>query len=176
MSNQVLLWGSIILPWLTLFFLKKEDIKRYMPVALFGALMTTIVGELALALKWWVIKDSIFPFYHMPTLTYGGFPVGIIWIFKFTNKKFFLFMLVNVAFDFGLASTWDKLLVSRGIIEIINATPFQLLLQDIINAALLYRFQMWQEGVLISPEKTSHSHKLQPAVAKPLPNDQEDNE
>ena len=166
-NNQTLLWASIILPWLTLVFLKKEDIKRYMPVALFGALMTTIVGETALAMKWWVIKDSIFPFYHLPTLTYGGFPVGIIWIFKFTNKRFFLFMLVNLAFDFGLAATWDKLLVSRGILEIVNATPSQLLVQDIINAALLYRFQMWQEEVLTSPEQKSVSLKLQPA-AKPL--------
>jgi len=172
-NNQILLWSSIILPWFTLVFLKKEDIKRYMPVALFGALMTTIVGELALALKWWVIKDAIFPFYHMPTLTYGGFPVGIIWIFKFTNKRFFLFMLVNLIFDFGLASTWNKLLASRGIIEIVNATPFQLLLQDIINAALLYRFQMWQEGVFISPELKNISPKLQPA-AKPLDQDEQE--
>jgi len=145
-----------------------------MPVALFGALMTTIVGETALAMKWWVIKDSIFPFYHLPTLTYGGFPVGIIWIFKFTNKRFFLFMLVNLAFDAGLAVSWDKLLASRGIIEIVNATPLQLLLQDTINAAVLYRYQMWQEGVLISPEQKSYSPNLQPAVLKPFPPEEDD--
>lgn len=174
MNNQILLWSSIILPWITLVFLKKEDIKRYMPVALFGALTTTIIGETALALKWWVIKESIFPFYHLPTLTYGGFPVGIIWIFRFTNKRFFLFMIVNLLFDVGLAISWDRLLVNRGIIEIVNATPFQLTLQDLINAALLYRFQMWQEEVLIPSEIKSASSTLQPAMTKPLDQDEQE--
>ncbi len=34
MSNQILLWSVLILPWLTLFFMKKEDIKRLMPASL----------------------------------------------------------------------------------------------------------------------------------------------
>jgi len=29
MSNQLILWGMLTAPWLTLFFMKKEDIKRY---------------------------------------------------------------------------------------------------------------------------------------------------
>jgi hypothetical protein len=173
-NNHILLWSSIILPWFTLVFLKKEEIKRYMPVALLGALITTMVGELALALKWWVITDAIFPFYHMPSLTYGGYPVAIIWIFKFTNKRFLLFMLINVAFDLAHSFTLDKLLVSRGIIEIVNATPFQLLLVDIINAAVLYRYQMWQEGVLVSPEQKSYSLKVQPAALKPILKEEDD--
>ncbi|WP_269083310.1 hypothetical protein [Ornithinibacillus contaminans] len=39
MLNQVILWGILIAPWLTLFFMKKDAIKRYMPVAIFASIV-----------------------------------------------------------------------------------------------------------------------------------------
>jgi hypothetical protein len=32
-TNQVMLWGMLIVPLLTLFFMPREDLKRFMPVA-----------------------------------------------------------------------------------------------------------------------------------------------
>jgi hypothetical protein len=46
MSNQVLLWSMLILPWLTLFFMSTENIKKWTPVALFSALTSVLAVEL----------------------------------------------------------------------------------------------------------------------------------
>lgn len=173
MSNQVLLWSSIVIPWLTLFFLKREAIKRYMPVALFGALVTTITGELGLALNWWSIDDTIFPFYHIIPYTYGAFPVGIIWIFTFTYKRFWLFMLTNAALDFVLTFPMQSFTTQRGIAELVNMNNTQTFLIAIINAVVLYGYQIWQEEVLVVHEQATSSASLQPAMAKPLPGEDE---
>jgi hypothetical protein len=174
MSNQFILWGSIILPWLTVFFLKKEDVKRYLPVALFGALITTVITEIALALNWWINKDVIFPFYHLTPFSFGGFLVGIIWIFKYTYRRFFLYMLVNAAFNFILTGPFVDWLESRGIIEFVNIAGYQLLLINLANAAVLYGYQLWQEEVLVPAARVAVSPRLQPSAAKPLPPDRDE--
>lgn len=174
MSNQFYLWGSIIAPWLTIFFLKKEDVKRYMPVALFGALITTVVAELALALNWWIVKDAIFPLPHLAPFTYGGFLVGIIWIFKYTYRRFLLFMLANTVINYVLSIHVMNWLQSRGILELVNTNGYRLLIMNIAIAAVLYGYQLWQEEVLVPAARTATSSRLQPAAAKPLPADKDE--
>ncbi|MPM89704.1 hypothetical protein SDC9_136816 [bioreactor metagenome] len=176
MNNQLYLWGSVILPWFTLLFLKADDVKRYMPVALFGALVTTIIGEIALALNWWSIKESIFPFYHLAPYIYGAFPVGVIWIFKFTHDRFWLFILANAALDIILAFPILNFTIQRGIVEIINITSFQLFLVFLLNAVALYVYQEWQDDAPLFAESTKSSPNLQTALAKPLPEDKDDQE
>lgn len=140
-----------------------------MPVALFGALLTTVFAELAIALKWWVVKDTIFPFYHIAPFTYGAFIVGIIWIFKFTYGRFVIFLLANAAFEYVLSYPVNNLMIQRGIIEFVTISQWQLIVMNLVIAAGLYAYQMWQEGVLVSMEQTNHAIiRLQPAVAKPL--------
>lgn len=153
MSNYIYLWGSAILPWFTLFFMKKKDIQRYMAVAMLGAVITSVVIETALALNWWIVTDSIFPFYHMPPYIYGAFPVGIIWIFRFTNKRFLRFMLVNAVLDYALAYPIFEFTVRRGIVAVPNPTSTSqyLFLIAIIVAAMLYVYQLWQESKVKSP-------------------------
>lgn len=171
MSNQ---WGSVILPWVTLLLLKKDDVKRYMPAALFGALATTVIGEIALALNWWNVKEAIFPFYHMAPYIYGAFPVGVIWILKFTHERFWLFMFVNAVVDIILAFPILNFTIQRGIAEIININNIQLFLIFLLNAVALYGYQKWQDDVLVFSESTRNSPRLQSALAKPLPEDKDD--
>jgi hypothetical protein len=177
MSNQVFLWGSIILPWFSLLLLKKEDVKRYMPVALFTMLVSTIVSELGVALQWWVVIETIFPFYHIVPYTFGAYPVGAIWIFKFTYKRFLLYMFTNVVIDYIANYPLQYFAAQRGIYELVNATNFQILLLSIVFAVILYGYQMWQEGMLLPSEQTARfSSKLQSVAAKPLPKDEDQEE
>lgn len=169
MSNQVILWSSIILPWFTLFFMKKEEIKRYMPVALFGVVIVAIFSELAFALNFWNVKESVFPFYHVAPLAFGLFPVGILWIYKLTYNRFIYFMALNMLIDFILIYVLDPWITRRGILELVNITSLELYVVDLLIAAVLYGYQMWQEDVLIPYEKSASPHAFQPAAAKPLP-------
>jgi hypothetical protein len=128
--------------------MKKEEIKHYMPVAVFGSLIATIIAELAVALKWWIVMDNIFPFHDMAPYIYGTFPVGILWIFKFTNKCFIVFMLANAAFDYVLSFPILKYTAQSGILVVPNltSTGLQLFLACMTEAVILYLYQLWQEG------------------------------
>jgi len=117
-SFLCLIFAIIILPWFTLPLLNKDEIKRYMPVALLGSLIATIVAELAVSLNWWIGKDNIFPFHSIAPYIYGAFPVGIIWIFKFTKKNFVVFMLVNAVFDFVFSYLILRYTAQSGILAV----------------------------------------------------------
>lgn len=172
MSNQTFLWGSFVISWLSVLFLKKTELKRYMPVALFGALVATIVVEAGVTLNWWVTKETVFPFVNMPLFIYGSFLVGIIWIFKYTYKRFLLFIATNAAIDVLLTFPLNNWLVSRGILEMYNISNLQLFLVATGSAVLLYWYQFWQEGEASPFQSLNISPNLQPAASKPL----EDNE
>ncbi len=176
MSNQTLLWSSFIISWLSVIFLKKEDLKRYMPVALFGALLSTIIIEAGTTLNWWSTKETVFPLINMPIFIYGSFLVGILWIFKFSYKRFWLFLATNACIDLILIIPLDNWFVRRGILELNNITPLQMLFLSIVHATLLYSYQLWQEGEA-SPFKRLNvnlSSNVQSAASKPLRDDHDE--
>ncbi|AIF51826.1 hypothetical protein [Pelosinus sp. UFO1] len=168
MSNQTLLWASFVLSWLSVLFLKKTELKRYMPVALFGGLVATIVIEMGITLHWWATKETVFPLVNMPIFNYGSFLIGIIWIFKFTYKRFWLFLATNAVIDFILTGPMDKWLVNRGILELYDITSFQLFLVATGNAIILYWYQLWQEGDASPFQILKFSQNVQPVASKPL--------
>jgi hypothetical protein len=174
MSNQVLLWASFVISWLSVIFLQKAELKRYMPVALFGALISTIVVEAGVTLNWWVTKETVFPFINMPIFIYGSFLVGIIWIFKYTYNRFWLFLAINAVIDLILTFPLNNLLVNRGILQMQNISNFQLFLVATGSAVLLYWYQLWQEGDASPFKKLSISSSLQPAANKPLEDNKDD--
>nr|WP_092067466.1 hypothetical protein [Dendrosporobacter quercicolus]NSL46604.1 hypothetical protein [Dendrosporobacter quercicolus DSM 1736]SDL57135.1 hypothetical protein SAMN04488502_101237 [Dendrosporobacter quercicolus] len=145
MSNQTILWASVILPWLSIFFLKKEDLKRYMPVALFGSLITTFFMEIGISLGWWVPHENIFPLINMPPISYSAYLVGIIWIFKFTYGNFLKYLAANVLIDLVLSFFILSWFSRRGIVDI-HISDLQMLLLSTIIAFFLYAYQCWQES------------------------------
>ncbi|WP_371363653.1 hypothetical protein [Sporomusa rhizae] len=45
MSNQTILSSIFILSWLSLLFMKKEDIKRFFPVGLFATVTSAMISK-----------------------------------------------------------------------------------------------------------------------------------
>lgn len=173
MSNQVIMWGMLVVPWLTLFFMKKEDIKRWMPAALFTALTSTLIIDSGVATKMWEIRQNVYPLYEMISLVYGALPVAAMWILKFTYGRFWLYVAVQLVSSFIFAYIIQPWLGRRGIWVWVNATAFKAFLPVIPHFIFIYIYQMWQEGIFYKSEKTRFSSVLQPAAAKPLPKDQE---
>lgn len=168
MSNQTLLWASFVFSWLSVLFLKKAELKRYMPVALFGALTATIVVEAGVTFNWWITKETVLPFVNMPIFIYGSFLVGIIWIFRYTYKRFWLFLATNAVIDLILTFPLNNWLVDRGVLEMQNISNFQLLLVAIGSAITLYWYQLWQEGEASPFKNLNFSPNVQPVASKPL--------
>lgn len=170
MSNTVLLWLMFIAAWLTLFFMKKEEIKRWFPVALAAIVTTTIIHDAGTALGLWATTQTIFPFNEMLPYYYGTMPVLTMWVFKFTYGRFWIYMLANLILDIGFNFfLLSYFLPIRGIFEF-HIHPLYSLPITLGHAVILYIYQVWQDNALLN-SKTIKNMNLQPSAAKPLPYD-----
>lgn len=166
MSNQAILWSMAIVPWFTLFFMKKEDIKRFMPIALFTIVITSLTIEIGSTFNFWQVRETMYPLNSTISYIYGLAPVAAMWVFKLTYGKFWLFiggdLLFNIVFSF-LLTPW---LATRGIKEL-NTGRITVLIITTVLSLLLYLYQMWQEGALV-PAIKKFVPELQPGLNKPL--------
>ncbi|MBP2636792.1 MAG: hypothetical protein H6Q72_2699 [Firmicutes bacterium] len=174
MSNQVVLWSMIIVPWLTLFFMKKEEIKRFMPVALFSVITSIVIVEVGQTLGWWIVRETAYP---LKTVSYlfGLNPVMTIWLFHFLYGRFWRYVAIDLILNFGFVFLFlVHFIASRGITQRLDITPLQNVLLSTLHGVLLYGYQMWQEGVLVRSKRTNVSAIMQPVLAKPIPQNEED--
>ncbi|WP_425059162.1 hypothetical protein SCACP_38290 [Sporomusa carbonis] len=168
MSNIIIMWSMFLIPWLTLIFMKKEDIKRYMPVGLLAIVTTTIIYDVGTTLGFWTLRESFFPFNYMEPYFYGTIPVLTMWVFKFTEGRFWTYMLTNIILDIGFNFfLLNYFFPSRGIMDF-NIPPLFSLPITLTHAAVLYGYQIWQNDMLFKSE--NNIAHIQPAAAKPLNN------
>jgi hypothetical protein len=157
--------------------MKREDIKRYMPVALFAIVTTTIVHDVGIRYGFWEVRESAYPFFVMMPYFYGSVPVLTMWIFKFTNGRFWIYMLVNAILDIGFAFyQLGVFFPSKGIYALVGITSFQVWLINIVHAISLYIYEKWQEGELVIALKNFVGASLQPAATKPSFKDKDKDE
>lgn len=154
MSNQLLQWGGFFaIPWLTLLFMKKKDIKRYMPLALMAIVTSFIIYELGITFKWWIVTEMAYPLQAMP-FHLGLFPVLTMWVFKFTFRKLWLYLIVelvlNTGFDFLFLGYF---LPVRGILHFETMTRLEAVGVTTAHGIILYIYQIWQEGAFSAREK-----------------------
>lgn len=169
MSNQVLLWGLFIVPWLTLILMPKQDIKRYLPAGLLATVLCIITTEIGIANGWWYIRETTYPLAVMPTYTYGAFPVVTMWALKYVYGRFRYFLVTELFLNTFFAIIYVPWIASRGIKDF----DARLILFFFAWAMglILYGYQMWQEGIFAQAEKSDFAHGVRTAAAKPLPPD-----
>lgn len=169
MSNQVIHWYMLILPWITTFFMTRTDFKRYMPVALLAIVTATIVHDIGINVGFWVVQEKAFLFNEMLPYFYGVIPVLTMWIFKFTYGRFWTYMMTNtivdIVFTFYILNIFFP---SRGIYDLVGITSLQVMPITLMHAVLLYGYQMWEDSELVSIKRSSLTANLQPVAAKPL--------
>lgn len=169
MSNQTLLWASIVFAWLSTLFLDKKEMRRYMPAALFCSLAFSFIFEMGISLHWWAVKEASFPLINIPLFIYGPYLIAPIWILKYTYGRFWLFLATNIVLDYGLIFYLIDWFIHRGIWEA-YISYFQALLITTSLAILVYGYQLWQEDVATIITVPN----LQPAASKRLDEDHTD--
>ncbi|WP_251550292.1 hypothetical protein [Neobacillus muris] len=149
MLNKIILWVIFIGPWLTLFFLKKEDIKRFMPAAIFATFLMVLYNVYAFNEKHWVINEAIFPSLRplFAAGILGGFPVITLWIFHFTYGRFWVYLVINILLDFMFAVFPMHYLLQDilGIYTLVKIAPWQRFILFVIEAAIIYGYFKWQD-------------------------------
>lgn len=177
MSNQVILWSMLILPWLTLFFMPKEDIKRWMPAALFVMVTNTLIVDVGVNWKVWETRENVYPLSEMISFVYGALPIGAMWILKYTYGRFWLYAAVQTAGGLVLILLVQPLLHRRGIFVYLDENALAgigAFVTTVVHYISVYLYQMWQDGILIRSKRTGLSANVQPAAAKPLDKDEQD--
>lgn len=178
MSNPILLWSMLILPWLTLFFMPKENIKRWTPVALFSALTSVLAVELGENLGWFIYGEAAYPLRTPSYIIFGLNMVITMWLFYFLYGRFWWYVIIDTILNFGFIYLFHVyFLGSRGLFHEVGLTPLLNALIVTFVGLLVYGYQMWQEEIFARSEikSAAYSLNLQPAATKPLPENQ-DNE
>lgn len=149
MLNKIILWIIFIGPWFSLFFIKREDIKRFMPAGLFATLLMLIYNVYAYNQNHWVLHDVLFPSLRPLFVSglFGAFPIVTIWILHFTYGKFWIYLLTNIVLDFMFAVfPLDYLLQDvLGIYELVNITQWGRFIIFVIQSVIIYGYFKWQD-------------------------------
>jgi hypothetical protein len=165
----------LFLPWLTLFLMSKEDIKRWMPAALFVIATNTLIIDAGVTLKLWETRENVYPLSEMISYVYGALPVGAMWILKYTYGRFLLYAAAQIMGSLVLIFLVQPLLHRREIFVWLDKDMFAgigAFTITLVHFISVYLYQMWQESVFVRSGRTEFSANLHPAVAKPLPKEQ----
>lgn len=149
--GKFILLTMLILPWLSLFFINKHSMKRFMPVAILASLLVTIIFELGYLYDWWKVLVEIAPWDEITSvpLTYGVFLVGTIWIFHFAfDRKFWVYMLANILFDGFYSFIILNILIRFGIYKLVNMGNLGIFMLMAFLAVIIYPYQKWQDSIM----------------------------
>jgi len=144
-----------LIPWLSLFFMKKEEVKHWMPVSMFALVLTIIIHDVGTTLGFWATRESTFPFYQMIPYFFGTMPVLTIWVFKLTYGDFGKYFITNTVLDIGSNFfLLNYFLPNRGILDF-SISPFLSLPITFVHTVVIYGYQMWQDDVLFDIKELS---------------------
>lgn len=153
--DKFILLGMLILPWLTLFFINKHSMKRFMPVAILASLLVTIIFEIGYVYDWWKVQVEIAPWDEITSvpLTYGVFLVGTIWVFHISfDRKFWVYMLTNILIDGFYSFIALNILIGFGIYKLVNMGNLGIFMLMIFLAIIIYPYQKWQDSIMKSKQ------------------------
>jgi hypothetical protein len=143
---KFLLPAIMILSWLTLPLLGKENIKRFLPTSILMSTLVAWEGRVARKRKWWWFFVKVHP--KLPggfPLEWGPFLIGSMWILRFTYGKFLLYMLLNLLIDTLFTYPFVRLLQNLRIATLVRLKKYQLSMLFFVKSLILYGLQMIRE-------------------------------
>ncbi|WP_245948167.1 hypothetical protein [Paenibacillus sambharensis] len=147
--KESVLWALLVFPLLSLFFLERSELRRFLPVAWFVTVINSLVYQAAHHFTWWEEQglfgwDNIVP---VPWV-YSAYLVATIWIFKFTYGRFLIYLVVNVILDGIYSFAWYPIQQKIGLAGTGGLPAYIPYLMMLAVAVLIYLYQMWQEDDL----------------------------
>ncbi|MBB6446676.1 hypothetical protein [Bacillus benzoevorans] len=146
MRNVKILLLLLIVPWLTIPFVGRESLKRFMPAAIFIALVTKIMDSFGEKRKWWKFYHGIF-FNSMDFLILGPYMVASIWILKMTYGKFLTYFISNKILHFLFILFGLQFMGRYKIFSLKKLSNFQYWITHMLRALVLYAFQFIKESL-----------------------------
>ncbi|MBM7653898.1 hypothetical protein [Neobacillus cucumis] len=152
-TMKVFSLAMIIIPWLSVLFMDKKSLIRYLPVASFINLFISVFSVIANKRKWWINKNPFSPGKVDFTYILGPYFVATLWIFKLTYGNFIKYLITNVVLNtlnaFPMAQTWEK--VGTFKFKKINHIGWYFIC--IILSIIIYGYQYLVEKTIVSQNK-----------------------
>jgi hypothetical protein len=144
MLAMIIRIGLFLISWLTVFFIPKNEFKKYTPVSIFASLIVVIESMLAIPFKWWTVKGGMLnKVINDLTLILGPFFVGTIWIFRFAFGKFWLYAITNTLIDLSLAYPINGVMQRLKLYKLVNFKSKHVFYTAICYAFVIYGYQLF---------------------------------
>jgi len=156
--NQVMLTLVVrfvlLMSWVTVRFIPKQSIRKYIPVTILASLITVTVSFIGVHYEFWEVKGGAKKrLWNILTIVIGIFPLGCLWIFHLTFGKFWLYVLANflnnIIYAYPIVSVLEK-------IKFIKYKKFNRMSHILVTmtySLLLYKYQMFLTPITKNQEK-----------------------
>lgn len=132
----------LIIPWLTVPFMKKQSFIRFLPVASLISIILSVFSTIANRKRWWVTKSPLFSGLPIDfAYILGPYFVGTLWVFKLTYGNLPKYLFTNIVLDFMSAYPLLYLSEKLGIVKFKKMKNITWFFITTLMAILLYRFQ-----------------------------------
>jgi hypothetical protein len=134
--------GIILIPWLTLLFLGKRNVKRFSLAGIVIVIVEIINHKFGQKRNWWIFFDKRKSFLtnELP-FSIGPYMPLSMWILKYSYGNFKKFVLLNVIADGLFAFLFIDILKKIKIIGLFKLNHFQFFLYLHYKAYILYGVQ-----------------------------------
>jgi len=140
--SKIFYIALLVLPWLTVPFLGRDSLKKYLPAAIFMSTFTKALDLFGEKKKWWRFYKGVLSLDSMNFFNFGPYLLTSLWMLKMTYGKFPLYIISNLILHICFIFLGGIKLVDRyRIFTLDKLTKFQYLAIDVLRALLLYGFQ-----------------------------------
>nr|WP_040209253.1 hypothetical protein [Neobacillus jeddahensis] len=139
--------GLILIPWLSLIFIGKRNIKRYSFAGVVIVVFEIINHKIGQKRNWWMFYDKRKSFLtnELP-FSIGPYMPLSMWLLKVSYGNFKKFVLLNVMADGLFAFVFMNLLKKIKILRLNKLNQFQFFLYIHYKAYILYGVQYFIEN------------------------------
>ncbi|HWO98972.1 MAG TPA: hypothetical protein VNM45_22175 [Bacillus sp. (in: firmicutes)] len=143
---KTFLAAMMVLPWISVPFIGKNEFKRFLPASLLMSLFVTAESFYARKRTWWWVYKKLHPrvIGEIPLIV-GPFFVGSLWILKCTYRKFPLYMAVNLIVHWLFAYPIMDLFKRTGLGSTVRLKRIQLFSLFFFKSLILYGMQWFIE-------------------------------
>ena len=147
-KSRLILIVMVLLSWSSLLFLGRQDLKKYLPAALFIGFVTKITHKIAQKRKWWRFEESIHPkISGEDTWAWGLFFPTTLWILKLSFGRIWSYITYNFVLHTSFVYLLLSLLKRLKIVSLVKLSKRQYLLVLFCREILLYLFQFSKEYI-----------------------------
>ena len=159
--RNLFLLAMLIIPWLTIPFLGRETIRKYLPSSIFITLFTKLLDIYGKKNQWWRFYPGIQRFDSMNFLNFGPFFASSLWMLKLTYGRFFTYLISNTILHILFIYIGLKYFKKIKVLALVNLSKPRYLVLHTVRGLLLYLFQYLKDKLTTKKRTNQHDQSVQ---------------